>query len=118
LQVDENLITVLHSHQFEIAIETNGTILAPEGIDWICVSPKANAPLKLTQGDELKLVYPQLEHQPNNFADLAFKHFYLQPLDTQETKTHQANVKACFNYCLTHPNWKISLQTHKILGVD
>jgi 7-carboxy-7-deazaguanine synthase len=118
LQVDQALVDALHKQQFEIAVETNGTLMPPKNIDWVCVSPKANAPLKLTQGDELKLVYPQLTNQPQDFSHLNFKHFYLQPLDTQDPRTHKVNIKACFNYCLAHPTWKISLQTHKILGVD
>lgn len=118
LQVDQTLVDALHHQDFEIALETNGTKQPPIGIDWICVSPKANAPLTLTQGDELKLVFPQLENQPTDFEHLHFEHFYLQPLDTGDVRTHQANVQATLNYCLKHPRWKMSLQTHKILGVD
>lgn len=118
LQVDQTLVDALHGARFEIALETNGTKLPPQGIDWICVSPKANAPVILTQGHELKLVYPQLENQPCDFDELDFQFFYLQPLDTGETKSHQANIKATLNYCLKHPKWQLSLQTHKILGVD
>ena len=118
LQVDQTLVDALHAAQFEIAIETNGTKLPPKGIDWICVSPKANAPVILTQGHELKLVYPQLENQPSDFTKLDFEFFYLQPLDTGEPQTQQANLKACLAYCLKHPQWRLSLQTHKILGVD
>ncbi|BBP43965.1 7-carboxy-7-deazaguanine synthase [Thiosulfativibrio zosterae] len=118
LQVDQTLVDALHAAQFEIAIETNGTKRPPKGIDWICVSPKANAQVILTQGHELKLVYPQLENQPSDFSDLDFSFFYLQPLDTGEPKTQHANLKACLAYCLKHPKWRLSLQTHKILGVD
>lgn len=118
LQADQTLIDHLKQHQFEIAIETNGTKLPPKGIDWVCVSPKASAEVILTQGDELKLVYPQLENQPSQFEHLDFQHFYLQPLDTHEPKTSQANLKACLQFCLKQPKWKLSLQTHKILGVD
>ena len=118
LQVDQALVDALHAAHFEIALETNGTKLPPNGIDWICVSPKASAQVILTQGHELKLVYPQLENQPSDFTELDFEFFYLQPLDTGEPKTQQANLKACLNYCLKHPLWRLSLQTHKILGVD
>ncbi len=118
LQVDQDLVDTLHEHSFEIAIETNGTKFAPKGIDWVCVSPKANTKIVLIAGHELKLVYPQVDNHPKQFSQLDFKHFYLQPLDTQDTKTTQSNLKACLKYCLKHPQWKMSLQTHKILGVD
>lgn len=115
LQLDEDLITVLHKHQISIAIETNGTITLPQGIDWICVSPKADANLVITKGNELKLVYPQIENRPEQFEKLEFDHFYLQPLDD----VHQAiHIQECVQYCLEHPIWKLSLQTHKILGID
>lgn len=118
LQTDQNLIDTLHQANFEIAIETNGTKSAPNDIDWVCVSPKANAPLILDEGDELKLVFPQKENQPEDFAKLNFKHFYLQPLDSHNPEENTDNLNACIDYCLQNPQWKISLQTHKILGVD
>ncbi len=118
LQVDQNLIDTLHHHRFEIAVETNGTKSPPNNIDWICVSPKADAKIIVHTGHELKLVYPQEKNHPKQFADLNFEHFYLQPLDTQEPKSTHTNLNACLDYCLQHPQWKISIQTHKILGVD
>jgi len=116
LQLDAALIAALHGRGFEVAVETNGTQLAPPGLDWICVSPKANAPLRLSQGDELKLVYPQPEPeaQPERFVDLGFQHFFLQPLDGPEREAH---TQAAVAYCLAHPQWRLSLQTHKWLGI-
>lgn len=116
LQLDLALIAALHTRGFEVAVETNGTLPAPPGLDWICVSPKANAPLRLTQGDELKLVYPQPEPeaQPERFVDWAFRYFFLQPLDGPEREAH---TQAAVAYCLTHPQWRLSLQTHKGLGI-
>lgn len=116
LQLDAALIAALHGRGFEVAVETNGTQPAPPGLDWICVSPKANAPLRLNRGDELKLVYPQPEPeaQPERFVDLAFQHFFLQPLDGPEREAH---TQAAVAYCLTHPQWRLSLQTHKGLGI-
>ncbi|MEO8226831.1 MAG: 7-carboxy-7-deazaguanine synthase, partial [Gemmatimonadota bacterium] len=114
LQVDGALIDALHAAGFEIAVETNGTQLPPPGLDWICVSPKAAAPLVIFAGDELKLVYPQVDARPERFDALAFTHFYLQPMDG----AHQAdNVRAAVDYCLAHPRWRLSLQTHKIVGI-
>ena len=118
LQVDEKLIDTLHQYQFEVAIETNGTKTVPNGIDWICMSPKANAPIILDKGDELKLVYPQTELMPEAVADLDFKHFYLQPMDDKDPKITQQNVKQAVEYCLKNPQWQLSLQTHKLLGID
>lgn len=118
LQVDSALIGRLHHHNFEIAIETNGTKDAPEGIDWVCMSPKANAPIILDKGNELKLVYPQVQLMPEKVADLEFDFFYLQPMDDADPKIQQANVKAALEYCLAHPKWQLSLQTHKLLGID
>jgi 7-carboxy-7-deazaguanine synthase (Cx14CxxC type) len=115
LQVDEALIGALHEAGFEIGIETNGTIRVPRSIDWICVSPKAGAPLVQMSGDELKLVYPQFELAPVEVEDLDFKHFLLQPMD--EGPRTPANVRAATEYCLAHPRWRLSLQTHKILGI-
>ncbi|WP_029933932.1 7-carboxy-7-deazaguanine synthase [Thiomicrospira pelophila] len=115
LQVDQALINEMHQHQVEIAIETNGTKLPPDGIDWICVSPKAGAPWILTEGDELKLVYPQVDLLPNKIPLTGFKHFYLQPMDgDQQSKNLQSAIK----FCLQHPEWKLSLQTHKIMNID
>jgi 7-carboxy-7-deazaguanine synthase len=114
LQIDEQLITALHSRGFEIAVETNGTIAAPSGLDWICVSPKAGAPLLQTSGDELKLVYPQADAQPEAFEGLAFRHFFLQPMDGP---VRDANTAAAIRYCMEHPQWRLSLQTHKIVGI-
>ncbi|MGB6922118.1 MAG: 7-carboxy-7-deazaguanine synthase [Methyloceanibacter sp.] len=115
LQVDENLIAALHESGFEIAIETNGTLPVPRSIDWICVSPKGGAPLVQRSGDELKLVYPQFELAPVEVEDLNFTHFLLQPMD--EGAHTPANVRAATDYCLAHPKWRLSLQTHKLLGL-
>ncbi len=118
LQVDEALIHQLHQYQFEIAIETNGTKSPPPNIDWICMSPKANAPILLESGHELKLVYPQLELMPKQVEHLDFKHFYLQPMADNNPKIYQSNLKQTIEYCLKHPKWQLSLQTHKLLGID
>lgn len=119
LQLDAALIAALHAVGFKVAVETNGTILAPEGIDWLCVSPKANAPLKQNSGDELKLVYPQSENKPEDFANLDFKAFSLQPLDGTVSGDEKSGTyeSAAFEYCMKHPQWRLSLQTHKWLGV-
>jgi 7-carboxy-7-deazaguanine synthase (Cx14CxxC type) len=114
LQVDEPLIAALHGEGFEIAVETNGTQPAPEGLDWICVSPKADAPLVLTRGDELKLVYPQGLARPERFRDLDFRHFFLQPMDGPAL---EGNIRLAIEYCLQHPEWRLSLQTHKMIGI-
>ena len=114
LQLDLPLIEALHSAGFEIAVETNGTVVPPPGIDWLCVSPKAEAPLLVTTGDELKLVYPQAGAEPERYAGLAFRHFFLQPMDGP---AREANTRAALQYCLTHPRWRLSLQTHKLLGI-
>jgi 7-carboxy-7-deazaguanine synthase len=114
LQLDESLIAALHAKSFEIAIETNGTLLPPPGIDWICVSPKADAEFNLKQGQELKLVYPQANGEPERFAGLLFDHFFLQPMDGPE---REANTKLATEYCLAHPQWRLSLQTHKLIGI-
>ncbi len=118
LQLDKALIEALHEKGFELAIETNGTLAVPEGIDWICVSPKTIAPLVQAQGDELKLVYPQQHLSPATFEDLPFAHFYLQPMDVEDTAHLQHNIQASVSYCLQHPQWQLSLQTHKIIGID
>ncbi len=118
LQLDEGLITALHANGFKIAVETNGTIKAPKGIDWLCVSPKANAALVQNSGDELKLVYPQTENSPDDFAHLAFENFSLQPMEVKgDNKKSGANADAAFKYCIANPKWSLSLQTHKWLGV-
>lgn len=114
LQLDAPLVAALHARGFEIAVETNGTQLPPDGIDWICVSPKANAPLVLDRGDELKLVYPQAGGEPSRYAGLRFRHFFLQPMDGPEL---EANTRAALEYCLEHPQWRLSVQTHKVLGI-
>jgi 7-carboxy-7-deazaguanine synthase len=115
LQLDQDLIDTLHAHHIEIAIETNGTLALPDHIDWICVSPKADTDIIVTHGHELKLVYPQLENHPDQYKHLDFVHFYLQPLDDADQSDH---IKACVQYCMAHPQWQLSLQTHKILGID
>ncbi|MGD0914244.1 MAG: 7-carboxy-7-deazaguanine synthase [Terracidiphilus sp.] len=114
LQLDEPLIRALHAQGFEIAVETNGTVPAPAGIDWICVSPKAAAPLKQIAGDELKLVYPQADAPPERFEALNFRNFFLQPMDGP---VREANTRLALEYCLAHPQWRVSLQTHKLLGI-
>jgi 7-carboxy-7-deazaguanine synthase len=114
LQMDSALIAALHVADFEIAVETNGTLEPPEGIDWICVSPKAGSTTVLLRGNELKLVYPQPEAQPDRFADADFEHFFLQPMDGPEL---DANIARTVEYCLEHPQWRLSLQTHKIVGI-
>ncbi|PWE16729.1 7-carboxy-7-deazaguanine synthase [Marinicauda salina] len=113
LQLDPGLIDALHGEGFEIAVETNGTIEAPAGLDWICVSPKSTAPLKQTTGDELKLVYPQADAPPEAFEHLDFRTFRLQPMDGHDRDT---NAQAAYEYCLAHPKWRLSLQTHKWIG--
>lgn len=118
LQVDTPLIEELHKHHFEIALETNGTKSAPINIDWICMSPKANAPIILDSGHELKLVFPQPDLMPNKVAHLDFEYFYLQPMDDKNPTVTQENIQAAVSYCLAHPQWKLSLQTHKLLGID
>lgn len=114
LQLDVPLIKGMHAAGFEIAVETNGTIIAPDGIDWICVSPKADAPVVQTSGQELKLVYPQPGHDPEAFAGLDFERFYLQPMDGPD---REKSTEACVAYCLEHPLWRLSVQTHKYLGL-
>jgi 7-carboxy-7-deazaguanine synthase len=114
LQVDAALIDALHAHDFCIGIETNGTIEPPQGIDWVCVSPKAGAELQIRRGHELKLIYPQAGATPEDFADLAFERFSLQPMDGPAIAQNTARAVA---YCLRHPQWRLSLQTHKTLGI-
>lgn len=114
LQLDTPLIDALHALGFEVAVETNGTQPAPAGLDWICVSPKADAPLVLTSGHELKLVYPQLAALPERFAALDFELFFLQPMDGLEQRR---NTRLAIDYCLAHPQWRLSVQAHKTVGI-
>jgi len=114
LQLDDAAVAALHAAGFEVAVETNGTRLAPTGLDWICVSPKSTAPLVLTSGNELKLVFPQADAPPDRFESLAFDHFYLQPMDGPVV---DANTRHAVAYCLAHPRWRLSVQTHKALGI-
>jgi len=114
LQLDQALVDALHAAGFEIAVETNGTQPAPQGLDWICVSPKADAELVLQRGTELKLVFPQPSAMPERFADLDFQHFFLQPMDGLEGKK---NTQKAIKYCLQHPQWRLSIQTHKVIGI-
>ena len=119
LQLDASAIDALHARGFEVAVETNGTQPAPAGLDHICVSPKAGAPLVLTRGHELKLVFPQ-EHadaQPHRFVTLPFDAFYLQPLDAGDAAITRVNIERALEYCLNHPEWRLSLQTHKLLDI-
>src|SRR5438309_3192659 len=115
LQLDRELVEALHDQGFEVAIETNGTKLPPVGIDWICVSPKAGTELVLRKGDELKLVFPQPGAEPERYEELAFRDFLLQPMDGPE---RERNTTLAVRYCLEHPWWKLSLQTHKVLGIQ
>jgi organic radical activating enzyme len=115
LQLDEDLVAALHDEGFEIAIETNGTRLVPDGVDWICVSPKAGAPLVQRWGSELKLVYPQAALDPEELAELEFEHYFLQPMDGPRA---EENTRSALAYCLENPRWRLSIQLHKILGID
>jgi 7-carboxy-7-deazaguanine synthase len=115
LQIDDELVSCFHEHGIEMAIETNGTVPLPEAIDWVCVSPKADTEIIVTKGNEIKLVFPQKENTPTQYESLDFDHFYLQPLDDDHQKDH---IRACVEYCLHHPLWKLSLQTHKFIGID
>ena len=114
LQVDQALLDVLHEEGFAIAIETNGTLAVLDDIDWVCVSPKAGAPLLQTRGDELKLVYPQAALLPDKVRDLDFEHFFLQPMDGP---AQAANTKAAIAFCMANPPWRLSVQTHKVIGI-
>ena len=114
LQVDKGLISALKKENIYIAVETNGTLDAPDGIDWICMSPKANTEIKLRKGSEVKVVYPQKNLNPDNFNVLDFKNFYIQPMDSEN---YEDNVSQSVKFCMQNPNWKLSLQTHKILGI-
>jgi 7-carboxy-7-deazaguanine synthase (Cx14CxxC type) len=114
LQLDRALLDAVHARGFTVAIETNGTMEPPAGIDWICVSPKGKAPVLLRHGNELKLVYPQADARPEAFAGLAFDHFFLQPMDGPD---RLANTTSAVQYCMQHPQWRLSLQTHKYIGI-
>jgi len=114
LQIDENLIAALHDCGFLVAVETNGTLPIPLGLDWVCVSPKVNAELAVRSGNELKLVYPQPEVPPERFEQLAFDHFFLQPMDGPRL---EQNTRDASTYCMAHPRWRLSLQIHKLLGI-
>jgi len=117
LQLDEDAVTALQDAGFEVGVESNGTIPAPNGIDWLCISPKGSADVVQRKGHELKLVYPQVEDQaqPELFENLEFEHFFLQPLHDDDLAD---NTRRAIDYCLQHPRWKLSLQTHKIIGID
>lgn len=115
LQLDEELIHAFHQQGFEVAIETNGTLEAPAGVDWVCVSPKGATELKITEGDELKLIYQQPQALPKRFDDLNFTHFYLQPMDGPKQKEH---LISAIEYCQKNPKWRLSLQTHKLIGIQ
>ncbi len=114
LQIDATLIDALHREGFEIAVETNGTLLPPPGLDWVCVSPKAGSETVLLTGNELKLVYPQAGAQPERFTEAEFDHFFLQPMDGPDV---ERNTQLAIGYCLEHPQWRLSLQTHKVVGL-
>jgi 7-carboxy-7-deazaguanine synthase len=114
LQLDRTLVDALHGRGFEIGIETNGTLEPPPGIDWICVSPKAGAEFVLKRGNELKLIFPQVGAEPERFTGLDFGHFFLQPMDGLK---REENTAAAASYCLEHPQWRLSLQTHKLIGI-
>lgn len=115
MQLDAALVEALHAFGFEVAVETNGTRPSVEGLDWVCVSPKAGTELVIESGNELKLVYPQTGAPPERFEDLDFEHFFVQPMDGP---AREASLRAAIDYCLDHPNWRISLQTHKYMGID
>jgi 7-carboxy-7-deazaguanine synthase len=114
LQLDSELLLALHGEGFEVAVETNGTLPPPDGVDWLCVSPKAGAELVVTSGDEIKLVFPQVGAEPDRFEQLSFRQYFLQPMDGPD---REANTSAALQYCLAHPRWRLSLQTHKLLGI-
>ena len=122
LQLDEPLIQALHHLGFEVAVETNGTLPAPKGLDWICVSPKSTAEVVITKCNELKLVYPQADAQPEKFEHIKADHYFISPLSSptiiSSDLIKESNTKKAIDYCLSHPKWKLSIQTHKILGID
>ena len=114
LQVDDSLITALKKENIYIAIETNGTLKAPKGIDWICMSPKANTDIQLTEGSEIKVIYPQENLDPADFNNMNFSNYYIQPMDS---KDYEENVSKSVKFCMQNSSWRLSLQTHKILGI-
>lgn len=114
LQLDDALVDALHRQGFEIAVESNGTLALPAGLDWVCISPKAGTALHITAGDELKLVWPQPGIDPDALELLDFRHYFIQPMDGPDQNAH---IKAAVSFCLTHPRWRLSLQTHKLLGI-
>jgi 7-carboxy-7-deazaguanine synthase (Cx14CxxC type) len=114
LQLDDALVAALHAEGFQVAVETNGTLPVPQGLDWICVSPKAGAELVQKRGNELKLVFPQESAMPELFDKLAFEHFFIQPMDGPE---QARNTRLAIDYCLRHPQWRVSIQTHKLIGI-
>jgi 7-carboxy-7-deazaguanine synthase len=114
LQLDRDLVDACHDRGFEVAIETNGTLACPPTVDWVCVSPKSTSDLMITRGHELKLVYPQRGLSPKDFEHLQFQHWFLQPMDGPQ---RQDNTRACIDYCLAHPRWRLSVQVHKMIGV-
>lgn len=114
LQLNTPLIIALQEQGFEVAVETNGTLLVPEGVDWICMSPKPDTQIVQNKGDELKFIYPQERLQPEPFLEMDFKYFYIQPMDGPHLN---ANIQQCISYCMKHPQWSLSLQTHKMLGI-
>jgi 7-carboxy-7-deazaguanine synthase len=114
LQLDEELVMAFHDLGFEVAVETNGTCLPPAGLDWICLSPKAGTELAITSGDELKVVFPQTGAEPERYSELNFRYFFIQPMDGPE-RAH--NTELAVEYCMSHPKWRLSLQTHKLLGI-
>ena len=114
LQLDDEAVSALHRRGFEVAVETNGTLAPPAGLDWICMSPKAGTELSIRSGDELKLIFPQPGAEPERYADLAFTHRFLQPMDGPDLAS---NTEAAIAYCLGHPQWRLSLQTHKLIGI-
>ena len=114
LQVDDSLITAMKKANIYIAIETNGTLKAPKGIDWICMSPKANTDIQLTEGSEIKVIYPQENLDPADFNNMNFSNYYIQPMDSED---YEANVSKSVEFCMQNSNWRLSLQTHKILGI-
>lgn len=118
LQLDRALIATLHSYGFEVAVETNGTLAPPPGIDWLCVSPKGRNSLVVTKGDELKLVFPQADAPPEQFASLGFRHFFLQPMDLAPLNQDKTTVAETTAYCMANPQWRLSLQMHKLAGFD
>jgi 7-carboxy-7-deazaguanine synthase len=118
LHLDDALLAAVAALGFETAVETNGTLPVPQAVDWVCVSPKPDTQLQQTRGHELKFIYPQDTLSPDRFADMDFEHFFLQPMDTGEAETTLHNVQAAIAYCLQNPQWRLSLQTHKIIGID